>query len=133
MLRLHRGYGAEARLTPDRLSALWEGLGHYPIGAVRDGVTAALREPKLPWYDRLAALVEDAYCADRRLDSQRCDQQAQDLFRTPPAPETDASNRRWAGEHLRAIQLLLDGRRAEAQAVLTAIGSPASLSIEPAA
>jgi len=125
LLRLHRGFSAEDQLTPDRLKAFHEGLEQYTLGAMRDGVTRALRDPRLPYYDMLVRYVDEAAEADRRVETQQFDQDAKAFFTAPPEP---IRNTEWARQHHRAITLLIDGKHAEAQTVLAAIRSPANIS-----
>ena len=121
MMRLHRGFHAENELTPERLKALFDGLGQHSVGVLREAVTAALREPKLPWFDRLYALVETAADSERAAQSRQLEHGARDFFAGPSeaAPE-------WVMAHHRAIILLVGGKREEAVAILRSVDSPAA-------
>lgn len=124
VLRLYRGFRVEDDLTPEKLQALFDAVGHHPVAVVRDAVTAALREPKLPWFDRFHVMVEQAAENDRSLERQHHHQQAVEFLNTTPR----AVSNEWAREHLRAIHLLIDGKRDEARAVLAAVSSSAQVS-----
>ena len=126
ILRLYRGFKAEDTLTSERMQALYDGLSHYPMACLRDAVTAALRDPKLPWFDKLHELVERESEADR--DRERAENAGIDraFMRNEMRPDADQP---LARTHYDAIMLLQNGKRDAARQLLAAVGSPANLSV----
>lgn len=120
VLRLYRGFNAEADLTPEKLKALYDGLSWFPLTALRDGVTRALREPKLPWYDRFVALVDECAEMEREAEKRKADAQSQQFFERSPRGDD------WAKAHHAAVVELVAGNRAGAIQLLEAINSPAA-------
>lgn len=129
ILRLYRGFNAEGDLTPEKLTALYDGMAQFAIGHVRDAVSAALREPRMPAFNRLAEFAAAAEDADRQADRQRFDADAKRFLSESwqPTEPAAAPSPTWAADHKRAVLALLDGRKQEATEILRAIGSPASL------
>lgn len=126
IVRLHRGFKQEELLTPERLKALFGELSHYPIGPVRDGITAALLENRMPGFERLAELIESAAEDDRRAESAAFDRESRRFLATEPIEPEPVANPSWAAAHHRAINLLIDHRKQDAIGELQRIGSPAA-------
>lgn len=76
IMKLYRGHNAERFLTPEKIGALYSGLKRFSLSAIRHSVTTALREPRIPSFDKLAKFAGDFEEYVRR--KQQAEQRARD-------------------------------------------------------